>query len=267
MDQEKALELGRAALALLRLLELEGGSAPGQLPKLLAPTLSTEGWILASVSEQGTTARLTETGRRVADGILRGKRTETGEGVSRPSEEPAAQPGPGAFTELTVCATASLLKALGAKPVPPSEEADPHHEWHATLRRIDGRLCVFMCHSPTLFCVPLLALRPLTPATLASGFVDGLRAGLNANDLEGVQKLLPVATPSLRLCKTRNRSIVGSMNDLAFLAEVAVERAHGLARLDLAKLSRGLNGTPMIKGLQGHRPQDAMETLLARLPG
>ncbi len=49
----------------------------------------------------------------------------------------------------------------------------------------------------------------------------------------------------IEIAKTNNRSVLGSMNDLAFQLKVRIESAGGLRNIDLTELNRELNRIPM----------------------
>ena len=47
------------------------------------------------------------------------------------------------------------------------------------------------------------------------------------------------------IAKTTNRTVLGSMNDLAFQIKCLIETMGGLARADLSEVNRELNRIPM----------------------
>ena len=56
----------------------------------------------------------------------------------------------------------------------------------------------------------------------------------------------------LILAKTADRSVLGCMNDMAFLCEVAISDAGGLAHIDLGELNYALHRN--INSSRGYRP-------------
>jgi hypothetical protein len=147
--------------------------------------------------------------------------------------------------------TKKLLAILGAghaaEPGPPPDAED----WYANLLWLDRRKCLLLTHTATLFSV--------------------FEAGVRAADLRATRHLvtelierelgregLPPATfgnlrsQELILAKTANRSVLGCMNDMAFLCEVAISDAGGLAHIHLGELNYTLHRH--INSSRGYRP-------------
>ena len=54
------------------------------------------------------------------------------------------------------------------------------------------------------------------------------------------------------MAKTADRSVLGCMNDMAFLCEVAISDAGGLAHIDLGEVNHALHRN--INSSRGYRP-------------
>ena len=83
-----------------------------------------------------------------------------------------------------------------------------------------------------------------------------LVTGLAGRELRR-EGLPPATFGSLRsqeliLAKTADRSVLGCMNDMAFLCEVAISDAGGLAHTDLGELNQALHRN--INSSRGYRP-------------
>ena len=117
---------------------------------------------------------------------------------------------------------------------------------------MDRHKCLLLTHAATLFSI--------------------FEADVRAADLRATSRLvtelierelrregLPPATfGSLRsqeliLAKTADRSVLGCMNDMAFLCEVAISDAGGLAHIDLGELNHALHRH--INSSRGCRPR------------
>lgn len=130
--------------------------------------------------------------------------------------------------------TKKVLDVLGPPQVSAPEPGED--DWYANLLVLDRRKCLLLTHAATLFSV----------------FEPDVRAGQLRSTRELVSALverelsdeqLPpdtfgdVGSEELVVAKTADRSVLGCMNDMAFLAEVSVDQSGGLASLD----NRALN--------------------------
>lgn len=147
--------------------------------------------------------------------------------------------------------TKKLLAVLGAGRVAEPGPTPDAGDWYASLLWSGRRKCLLLTHAATLFSV--------------------FEAGVRAGDLRATHRLvtglverelrrggLPPATfGSLRsqeliLAKTADRSVLGCMNDMAFLGEVAISDAGGLAHCDPGELNHALHRN--ISSSRGYRP-------------
>jgi Domain of unknown function (DUF6933) len=136
--------------------------------------------------------------------------------------------------------TKKLLAVLGAGRVAEPGPAPDAEDWYANLLWFDRRKCLLLAHAATLFPV--------------------FEADVRAVDLRATHRLvaelverelrregLPPATfgnlrsQELILAKTADRSVLGCMNDMAFLCEVAISDAGGLVHLDPGELNQALH--------------------------
>jgi hypothetical protein len=112
--------------------------------------------------------------------------------------------------------------------------------WCANLLWFDRRKCLLLTHAGTLFSVfepDVRAARLRDTHSLLTGLIErelrreGLPPGTFGN-LRG---------QDLVLARTADRSVLGCMNDMAFLCEVAVTDSGGLAQCDPSELNRALH--------------------------
>ena len=118
--------------------------------------------------------------------------------------------------------------------------------WHANLLRIERRKCVLFTNDRTLLSI----------------FVPGLKKQ-DFNDLQKVFRhnlfiyLLEENSPSsfigklsreyaiIRFTKSNSRSVLGSMNDIAYHIKMRIEMKGGLSSINLLDINKGLNRIPM----------------------
>lgn len=140
-----------------------------------------------------------------------------------------------------VRATQKLLQRLGRATVADWEESTTLlGDWYATLLPWRPRQVALLVSEHTL--LPLLM--PLAPAaTLLDRLPDHAGAVLDAHGAP--ERLIAAETEHMRqrrLAPTANRSVVGSMNEFAFLADVY--RTEYPADPDLLELSLRLSTVP-----------------------
>lgn len=147
--------------------------------------------------------------------------------------------------------TKKLLAVLGAGRAAGPGPTPDAEDWYANLLWFDRRTCLLLTHAATLFSI--------------------FETNVRAVDLRATHRLvtelaerelrregLPPATfgnlrsQELILAKTADRSVLGCMNDMAFLCEVAISDAGGLAHFDLGELNYALHRN--INSSRGYRP-------------
>jgi hypothetical protein len=142
--------------------------------------------------------------------------------------------------------TAKLLNELGANQLTELGQSASLWDWHANLLWIERRKWVLFTNDRTLYSFFVrLVRRPLLP-----DFTELFRLGL-FKSLMGEGFAEPLVEYAMRnhqtvvIAKTTNRSVLGSMNDLAFQIKCLVETMGGVARADLSEVNRELNRIPM----------------------
>jgi hypothetical protein len=159
--------------------------------------------------------------------------------------------------------TAKLLKELGANQLTETGQSLSLWDWHANLLRIERKKWVLFTNDQTLYSFFVrFVKRPLPP-----DFVKMFRLGLFKNLMsEGFAE--PLVDHALRdhrnvvIAKTTSRSVLGSMNDLAFQLKCLIETTGGLARADLSEVNREMNRIPM-SAIKYHVSIDELRRRLA----
>jgi hypothetical protein len=158
--------------------------------------------------------------------------------------------------------TQKLLKELRVKPT----EVEPGFgyigEWHANLLRVERRKGVLFTNNDTLYSIFVFGLKRAEFNHLDEVFRQSLFRRLRIECFSQIQieKALE-EYQTIHFAKTNNRSVLGSMNDLAFQMEGHIISAGGIGNLGLDALNDALNRIPM-GALNGQYGIDALETKL-----
>ena len=159
--------------------------------------------------------------------------------------------------------TAKLLKELAANQLTGPSQSPSLWDWHANLLRIERKRWVLFTNDQTLYSFFVrFVKRPLPP-----DFVKMFRLGL-FKSLMGEGFAEPLVEYALRdhrnvvIAKTTSRSVLGSMNDLAFQLKCLIETMGGLGHADLSKVNREMNRIPM-SALKYHVSIDELRRRLA----
>ena len=145
--------------------------------------------------------------------------------------------------------TKKLLKQIGLDAAVRAREdtsIETDDDWYAYLKWLDGRKCVLFTNVGTLF--PLIVLdarkaqlRELPALFLAEYERNLVNLGATRRQID---RELSV-TRDLKIGKSRNQSILGSMNDYAFQADVYVDALGGVKEADALLVSARLGEAPM----------------------
>lgn len=143
----------------------------------------------------------------------------------------------------------SLLRAEPAAGLAPGPE-----DWYANLLWFDGRKCLLLTHAGTLFSV-------FEPDVRAVGLRDTRRAVAALIGRELARENLSAETfgapgqEELIIAATADRSVLGCMNDMAFLCGHQIALSGGLRHADPAELNQSLRRN--INSARGYqRPLD-----------
>ncbi len=160
--------------------------------------------------------------------------------------------------------TSKLLKLMAEGPTSSSMEGAAD-DWYANLLWLDGRKCLLITHATTLFSV----FEPdVVKASLTA--VGSLLTRLIERELaaEGLPPTTfgPLEASTIVVGRTCSRSVLGSMTDLRYQVEAAVDQSGGLRRLDLPSLNRSLRRIPF-SAIKYDRPIDRTRALTGRTAG
>ncbi len=158
--------------------------------------------------------------------------------------------------------TKKLLTEIGAQVASSAELAQPAllGNWYANLLRIDRKKCVIFTSERTLLTFLAVGLSRDAIRDYATLFRSGLRRLLECEGFAtgDVDRVLD-EYEALTLAPTADRSVLGSLNDLARMAAAYVQNDGGLRDCDPGTINHRLNQTPMSR-LQMASPLDHNQT-------
>ncbi len=141
--------------------------------------------------------------------------------------------------------TAKLLNELGAKPTTAQDQPRGLSDWHANLLGLERKKYVLFTNDQTLYSFLVRWVRTPRLADFFERFRLGLFTSLMSERFEDAQ-IGYVLSGHLQviISKTNSRSVLGSMNELAFQIESMI-RVSRLADTDLLQVNQQLNRIPM----------------------
>ncbi len=142
--------------------------------------------------------------------------------------------------------TAKLLTELKTKPTNGPFQSSAWCDWHANLLWVDRKKCILFTNDQTLYSFFVHPVKKPSLEKFAEVFRLGLFRSLMGERLSEQQVEYVLSKHGhIVIAKTNNRSVLGSMNDLASQIKSMVYGMGGLASADLSELGRGLNRVPM----------------------
>jgi len=118
--------------------------------------------------------------------------------------------------------------------------------WHANLIRIERRKCILLTNDSTLYSFLIPGVKKKDLSNFRELFALHLKMNLAKEGFgpEDIAKALR-EYDEIAIAPTANRSVLGSMNDLAYQADFLVSRAGGLEKGDILTVNMMLNRIPM----------------------
>ncbi len=142
--------------------------------------------------------------------------------------------------------TAKLLNELGVKPTNEPNQPSSLSDWHANLLWLDRRKYVLFTNDQTLYSFIVHWTRKPQSIGFLKRFRLGLLKSLMSEELTEpqVENMLS-GHMQFTIAKTNSRSVLGSMNDIAFQIKSMVLIRDRLNDADLPEINRQLNRIPM----------------------
>ena len=148
--------------------------------------------------------------------------------------------------------TARLIKEIGLKKsdfIDESPEFSFLGQWHANLIYISRRKCVLFANDKTLlnFIVPDVSRAEIR--NLDAMFKSMLRCVLASESCsEAIIAKILAEYSTIKIGKSNNRSVLGSINDLAFNYEYSIIESGGPHSAEVPAIIARLNRMPMRSG-------------------
>ena len=141
--------------------------------------------------------------------------------------------------------TAKLLKLLSGSPGSPTTSSlEPgDDDWYANLLWLDRRKCLLMTQAATLFSLfePEIVKASINPfGAMAVSLVE---RELASEEL-APNTFGPLQATAFLVGRTCNRSVLGTMTDIRYQIEWAVDQSGGLRNTDIGQLNRWLRRIP-----------------------
>lgn len=144
--------------------------------------------------------------------------------------------------------TQKLLKELDVHPSDPGEASysEGLGNWYANLLRIERRKCLLFTNERSLysFLVPAVVkenLRNIEQEFLVHLFLNLKYEGFGSRALEKISD----EYRQLGFSKTASRSVLGSMNDIAYQYEVCIHMDGGIENAKILQTNHKINRMPM----------------------
>jgi hypothetical protein len=142
--------------------------------------------------------------------------------------------------------TARLLKDLGIRPANIPDQTPDIFDWHANMLRLNRKKYVLFTNSQTLYSFLIRWAGRPRPAEFQEQFRLKMFQSLMSEGIaeEYIEYMLD-GHKQITITKTNSRSVLGSMNDLAFQAKYMVYIKGIIDDAYLHEINRVLNQNPM----------------------
>ncbi len=145
--------------------------------------------------------------------------------------------------------TAKILKEIRLKGADLVNDGIPYvglGDWYANLLIIERRKCVLFTSEKTLYSFLVPGVLKKDFKTFENLFRINLRLNLVGEGFrENIVERIMAEYMSLDMGKTRNRSVLGSMNELAYQYKVCIQIGGGINGCDIIEINKKVNRTLM----------------------
>jgi len=244
IDREKIVE---GALAILSLSRHSESRVWKNFDWDLLDELHKRGWI-TNPATKAKSVVLTEEGIHFAEEFLE-KYFGKGKGFSKTNVSAKEKFRTQEITKIShdkshiLRCTSKLLKELRIKPIEQApEEIDQIREWHANIITVQRKKCLIITHSKSLYSFVIYGIKRRELENFNQEFSKHLLLNLFADQIDGSKLIGNKNEINLVYAKTNNRSVLGSMNDIANQIERIVS---GSKEINSRLINRRLNRIPM----------------------
>ncbi|MBI5374231.1 MAG: hypothetical protein HZA77_02280 [Candidatus Schekmanbacteria bacterium] len=139
------------------------------------------------------------------------------------------------------------LKVNSETAIEPSDSTSKLGDWYANLLYIERKKCLLFTNEKTLFSFFMPCVNKEGFMILPKLFTATLTAVLQEEKIDdNIINEIISEIGDIRYGKTSNRSVLGSMNDIAYHYKVRIFDGGGLFYCDLSDIIRRLNRLPML---------------------
>jgi len=161
--------------------------------------------------------------------------------------------------------TKKLLKELDVSLVEPDKipsSTEGLGNWYANLLRIDRRKCLLFTDEKTLYTFLIPKVLKANLKNIEDEFLIHLNYNLQNEGfgLDVINKIMQ-EYQEIGFAKTMSKSVLGSMNDLAYHYEFQIMREGGIENIRILRLNKEINRIPM-GALKYNFPIEALKNLL-----
>jgi hypothetical protein len=131
--------------------------------------------------------------------------------------------------------------------LPPYHDAQtrPDKEWYCNLLLIHRRKCLLLTHSASLFSFLIAGVRQADVRNFGDLFRYHAASALAAEGITANQIGYLLNADADQIAKAENRSILGSMNDIAHMCKFHAAEVGSFERLNVNEINREMNVAPM----------------------
>lgn len=145
--------------------------------------------------------------------------------------------------------TQKLLKELGTPPienVDSTSSSEGLGNWYANLIRIERRKCLLFTSEKTLYTFLIPSVLKANIKNLQSEFLNHLILNLKYEEF-GLDIINHVREEyqEIGFAKTASKTVLGFMNEFAFIYEVEIQGVEGIRNLNLMEVNARINRMPL----------------------
>lgn len=139
--------------------------------------------------------------------------------------------------------TAKLLKKLTHNEYNPATSLNALGVWHANLLRFNRKECVLFTHDATLYSIFIPKTNKQFYKNLGPIFLENLIRNLESENLQKYVGFFLREYSPIQFVKSSNRSVLGTMNNMAITIDYFVYQDGELEHTDIIELNRHINRT------------------------
>jgi len=163
-----------------------------------------------------------------------------------------------------LCCTKKIIDLLNITPAPyiPDEDTSILGPWYANLFLVERKKCLIFVNSKTLFSFVTVNQAKKDIKQIGDIFRLNVSARLQAESIshDMIDRIME-DYKTIIICKTSDRKILGSMNELIFHFRVHCEMDEGLANIDMDDINTRIAGTIMRLNNEYIRPREVLKEI------